>query len=1195
MIGATSGYQYSYSMSSPATPSLRPRQSLADGRRPDSHLATTTTATTTTLATAARGPAISLKRSRRALLRTPLGEYEILRSLGQGSYGKVKLVRNALTQEHMAVKIIKRYPKHKHRKDHPEAKRARTLDQRVLREANLSRFLGEQHPGIIQLRDFRATDTHFYLFYEFIDGITLSERIGRSGLSEGKARQYFKQVVQSVGFCHAHSIIHRDLKLENVMITRHTKAVKLIDFGLANFFDKQSQLATACGSIPYTAPEILRGEKYTGPEVDVWSLGVLLYVMTTGMLPFGDPSVAKNFENIAAGNFWIPGAMSEPLQDLLIRMLDPDVGRRIALESVVIHAWMSPPVVSTGSATATDQVTHGALGLAGLPTTTGITGLTNPSAVLPPLTIANNTLQIAAVLNPQVVAEVATCLFRDVASVQRELEELIERGRFLPTLTQRGPLSPVPTECRLPFAYAVDTKALVEVRNCPVVSLYHLISEQMRKHRWLAAPTSTRLDFDSSFVEGGPRDSLAGLGLGLGSASLSRSILQNLSVDIEDSFTTTTTTQPDTPGQLSCHSQYPRLGDSDHGVQPPRYDLHPADSASVLQRVSSSILHSLHFFKIENRRPSPATAGPAAVPPPQLTEPVGDPVWGRRTEALGGSPLAGRPLPNSVLSGHIGSRPASSVSLVPWPRRADPPTFPAGESRPLLHSPSLTSSRPLAPVLDATQLADMTLRSIGAFEAWSHRITFPRRCNGLTKEQVLGQLVGFLEGSSVVYRYVSTRQPPPSSQSGSSESSGEDPSPTASTHRRSRTHSRQGLLYWVRGRNRSDPRQCKAPKVYRPSLTEVDADPLVRRAIIKRYLLFGSAVIDERKLRRLKALQEKDRRNGRGEPRHRRRERRNRRQVVWRSPDGSKELPGEVSDPTAAEKTAAASILARLRRQALGACLPKATGQSSATKKTTVATATRTSSVDSTLFSGLARRCLVPVDHPSLTLIGQYTPSLGDKESEALERYSCGVHLEVVRVEGPQRWAVVVHRLSGHRVKYQRFRDYLTRMVSTAVAPKVHVEPLVPTRPAPTTVTAVSALLKEIPVPPRRPSHYVPRRVATVARPKLASPAPSSSSSATAITATTNTIGPTDPRTTWATSYRRRLASLRGPRGPPSPPRVPNYETVCFRATRHAHPIGVAEDEPSSVAYPPRYATMPTRIKARPSGPGDRPSAAARV
>ncbi|RKP33234.1 kinase-like domain-containing protein, partial [Dimargaris cristalligena] len=144
-----------------------------------------------------------------------------------------------------------------------------------------------------------------------------------------------------LGFCHTHSIIHRDLKLENIMIDRHTKMVKLIDFGLANFYDPQSLLATACGSIPYTAPEILRGEKYVGPEVDVWSLGVLLYVMTTGMLPFGDPSVAKNFENITAGNFWIPNGMSEPLQNLLIRMLDPDVKRRISLKGVVNHTWLT--------------------------------------------------------------------------------------------------------------------------------------------------------------------------------------------------------------------------------------------------------------------------------------------------------------------------------------------------------------------------------------------------------------------------------------------------------------------------------------------------------------------------------------------------------------------------------------------------------------------------------------------------------------------------------------------------------------------------------------------------------------------------------------------------------------------------------------------------------------------------------------
>ncbi|KAJ1932281.1 Serine/threonine-protein kinase, partial [Linderina macrospora] len=164
--------------------------------------------------------AVSLKstRSRQFLLNTPLGEFEVLKTLGQGSYGKVKLMRSALTNEQFAVKIIKRYPPHKHRRGHQEYRKAKTLDRRVVREANLAAILGQLHPHIVPLHDFRVTDTHFYLFYAFVNGVTLAERVGTHGLSEHEARAIFKPVVETISFCHQYSVIHRDIKLENVLI-----------------------------------------------------------------------------------------------------------------------------------------------------------------------------------------------------------------------------------------------------------------------------------------------------------------------------------------------------------------------------------------------------------------------------------------------------------------------------------------------------------------------------------------------------------------------------------------------------------------------------------------------------------------------------------------------------------------------------------------------------------------------------------------------------------------------------------------------------------------------------------------------------------------------------------------------------------------------------------------------------------------
>ncbi|KAJ2634157.1 Serine/threonine-protein kinase, partial [Coemansia sp. RSA 1286] len=377
--------------------------------------------------------AVSLKstRSRQFLLNTPLGEFEIQRTLGQGSYGKVKLMRSALSHELFAVKIIKRYPPHKHRRSHPEYRKAKTLDRRVVRESNLAAILGQLHPHIVPLHDFRVTDTHFYLFYAYVDGVTLAERVGATGLSEDEARAIFKPVAETVAFCHRYSVIHRDIKLENVLLdyaaddcarapqqrsddnppTDHRTAsvfagrVKLIDFGLANFFDGTSLMETFCGSLPYTAPEILRGDAYVGPEIDVWSLGVLLYVMLTGQFPFDDPAQAKNFDKIMAGDFALRPQMSRELQDLLVRMLEPNSKRRIAMKAVLGHPWLK------------DQARP------------GVCCQLHPYKDADALHDRRTLLLPGPEISHLVAGEVATCLDRSFSDVLRILESAISSGK----------------------------------------------------------------------------------------------------------------------------------------------------------------------------------------------------------------------------------------------------------------------------------------------------------------------------------------------------------------------------------------------------------------------------------------------------------------------------------------------------------------------------------------------------------------------------------------------------------------------------------------------------------------------------------------------------------------------------------------------------------------------------------------------
>ncbi|KAJ2698734.1 Serine/threonine-protein kinase [Coemansia sp. IMI 203386] len=437
--------------------------------------------------------AVSLKstRSRQFLLNTPLGEFEIQRTLGQGSYGKVKLMRSALSHELFAVKIIKRYPPHKHRRSHPEYRKAKTLDRRVVRESNLAAILGQLHPHIVPLHDFRVTDTHFYLFYAYVDGVTLAERVGTTGLNEDEARAIFKPVAETVAFCHRYSVIHRDIKLENVLLdyaadctrgpqqlsgdnspTDHRTAsvfdgrVKLIDFGLANFFDGTSLMETFCGSLPYTAPEILRGDAYVGPEIDVWSLGVLLYVMLTGQFPFDDPAQAKNFDKIMAGDFALRPQMSRELQDLLVRMLEPNAKRRIAMKAVLNHAWLK------------DQMHP------------GICCQLHPYKDAEALHDRRTLLLPGPEISHLVAGEVATCLDRSFDDVLRILESAISAGKQHKNAEQvqasANVFTPARQQQRWPAAWNefYSGKQMVQVPNSPVVSVYALVMQQISLRRY---------------------------------------------------------------------------------------------------------------------------------------------------------------------------------------------------------------------------------------------------------------------------------------------------------------------------------------------------------------------------------------------------------------------------------------------------------------------------------------------------------------------------------------------------------------------------------------------------------------------------------------------------------------------------------------------------------------------------------------
>lgn len=157
-------------------------------------------------------------------------------------------------------------------------------------------------------------------------------------MQEDKARQFFQQIVCAVEYCHRHKIVHRDLKPENLLLDEHLH-VKIADFGLSNIMTDGNFLKTSCGSPNYAAPEVISGKLYAGPEVDVWSCGVILYVLLVGRLPFDDEYIPALFKKIAQGNFHVPSYLSPGAVRLIKKMLQVSPVHRITVEEIRQDPW----------------------------------------------------------------------------------------------------------------------------------------------------------------------------------------------------------------------------------------------------------------------------------------------------------------------------------------------------------------------------------------------------------------------------------------------------------------------------------------------------------------------------------------------------------------------------------------------------------------------------------------------------------------------------------------------------------------------------------------------------------------------------------------------------------------------------------------------------------------------------------------
>ncbi|KAI8840730.1 Ser/Thr protein kinase PAR-1Balpha splicing variant [Chytriomyces cf. hyalinus JEL632] len=277
-----------------------------------------------------------------------IGNYLFQKTVGEGNFAKVKLAKHKLTGAEVAIKVIDKT----------------TLDEKKLgklyREVRIMKMLN--HPNIVKLYEVVETKYTVFLVMEYASGGELYDYLVVHGkMKEKEARAKFRQILSAVNYCHKKRVIHRDLKAENLLLDANLD-IKIADFGFSNHFDPDGKLETFCGSPPYAAPELFQGRRYVGPEVDIWSLGVILYVLTTGCLPFDGKNLQEMRESVCRGKYRIPFYLSDSCEKLLRKFLVRDPYKRGSLELLTDDIWIndgyndSPIQVDMGCTVEEDEV-----------------------------------------------------------------------------------------------------------------------------------------------------------------------------------------------------------------------------------------------------------------------------------------------------------------------------------------------------------------------------------------------------------------------------------------------------------------------------------------------------------------------------------------------------------------------------------------------------------------------------------------------------------------------------------------------------------------------------------------------------------------------------------------------------------------------------------------------------------------------
>ncbi|KAL5576122.1 hypothetical protein UlMin_017821 [Ulmus minor] len=255
-------------------------------------------------------------------------KYEMGRLLGQGTFAKVYYGKNLETGESVAIKVINK----------DQVKKEGLMEQ-IKREISVMRLV--RHPNIVELKEVMATKAKIFFVMEYVKGGELFAKVSRGKLEEEIARKYFQQLVSAVDYCHSRGVFHRDLKPENLLLDENGD-LKVSDFGLSALPEQlwnDGLLHTRCGTPAYVAPEVLRKKGYDGAKADLWSCGVVLFVLLAGYLPFQDENVMKMYRKVFKAEYEFPLWFSVDAKELISKLLVADPAKRISIPEILNNPW----------------------------------------------------------------------------------------------------------------------------------------------------------------------------------------------------------------------------------------------------------------------------------------------------------------------------------------------------------------------------------------------------------------------------------------------------------------------------------------------------------------------------------------------------------------------------------------------------------------------------------------------------------------------------------------------------------------------------------------------------------------------------------------------------------------------------------------------------------------------------------------